>query len=44
MLTRKMLVQGLPVLWTERLVLRALRQSDYSTLSELFPILKSYDM
>ncbi|OME94136.1 hypothetical protein BK124_23280 [Paenibacillus amylolyticus] len=36
MLTRKMLVQGLPALWTERLVLRSLRQSDYSTLSELF--------
>ncbi|MFC9711876.1 GNAT family N-acetyltransferase [Paenibacillus sp. NPDC056933] len=36
MLTRKMLGQGLPVLWTERLVLRPLRQSDYSTLSELF--------
>ncbi|PQP80912.1 N-acetyltransferase [Paenibacillus sp. PCH8] len=36
MLTRKMLVQGLPALWTERLVLRSLRPSDYSTLSELF--------
>jgi ribosomal-protein-alanine N-acetyltransferase len=36
MLTRKMLGQGLPALWTERLVLRSLRQSDYSTLSELF--------
>ncbi|WP_440112394.1 GNAT family N-acetyltransferase [Paenibacillus sp. QZ-Y1] len=36
MLTRKMLDQGLPVLWTERFVLRSLRQSDYSTLSEFF--------
>ncbi|MDQ0172032.1 GNAT family N-acetyltransferase [Paenibacillus tundrae] len=36
MLTRKMLSQGLPVLWTERLVLRSLRQSDFGTLSELF--------
>lgn len=36
MLTRKMLGQGLPVLWTDRLLLRSLRQSDFSTLSELF--------
>ncbi|KQY80691.1 hypothetical protein ASD24_17310 [Paenibacillus sp. Root52] len=36
MLTRKMLSQGLPVLWTERLVLRSLRQNDFGTLSELF--------
>ncbi|MGC5775081.1 GNAT family N-acetyltransferase [Paenibacillus pabuli] len=36
MLTRKMLGQGLPALSTERLVLRSLRESDYSTLSELF--------
>lgn len=35
MLTRNMLIQGLPALWTERLVLRSLRQSDYITLSEL---------
>ena len=36
MLTRKMLGQGLPVLWTDRLLLRSLRQSDFNTLSELF--------
>ena len=35
MLNRNMLIQGLPALWTERLVLRSLRQSDYNTLSEL---------
>ncbi|MBR2563879.1 MAG: GNAT family N-acetyltransferase [Paenibacillus sp.] len=35
MLTRNMLIQGLPALWTERLVLRSLRQSDYITLSDL---------
>lgn len=35
MLTRNMLIQGLPVLDTERLVLRSLRQSDYNILSEL---------
>ncbi|GGH61908.1 alanine acetyltransferase [Paenibacillus silvae] len=35
MLTRDMLIQGLPVLGTERLVLRSLRQSDYIALSEL---------
>lgn len=35
MLTRNMLIQGLPALRTERLVLRSLRQSDYITLSEL---------
>ncbi|MDP9701161.1 GNAT family N-acetyltransferase [Paenibacillus polysaccharolyticus] len=35
MLNRNMLIQGLPALWTERLVLRSLRQSDYITLSEL---------
>ncbi|MBB6020777.1 ribosomal-protein-alanine N-acetyltransferase [Paenibacillus sp. JGP012] len=35
MLTRDMLIQGLPVLGTERLVLRSLRQSDYSALAEL---------
>lgn len=35
MLTRNMLIQGLPVLRTERLVLRSLRQSDYSPLTKL---------
>lgn len=35
MLTRDMLMEGLPVLQTERLVLRALRQTDFGMIADL---------
>lgn len=35
MLTRDMLMEGLPVLQTERLVLRTLRQSDFGMIADL---------
>lgn len=35
MLTREMLMEGLPMLQTERLVLRTLRQSDFGMIADL---------